>query len=65
MKLGGTGGGGTDKFAQGGGKDKSKINECLKNLENLITNIDSSEKMVDSVEKAPNAEIDWDRIEEK
>ena len=44
MKLGGTGGGGTDKFAQGGGKDKSKINECLKNLENLITNIDSSEK---------------------
>ncbi len=44
LKLGGTGGGGTDKFAQGGGKDKSKINECLKNLENLITNIDSSEK---------------------
>jgi len=44
MKLGGTGGGGTDKFAQGGGNDKSKINECLKNLENLITNIDSSEK---------------------
>ncbi|HEX5672762.1 MAG TPA: alanine--tRNA ligase-related protein, partial [Nitrososphaeraceae archaeon] len=25
MKLGGTGGGGTDKFAQGGGNDKSKI----------------------------------------
>ena len=44
LKLGGTGGGGTDKFAQGGGKDKSKINECLKNLENLITNRDSSEK---------------------
>lgn len=44
LKLGGTGGGGTDKFAQGGGKDKSKIDECLKNLENLITNIDSSEK---------------------
>jgi alanyl-tRNA synthetase len=44
LKLGGTGGGGTDKFAQGGGKDKSKINECLKNLEDLITNIDSSEK---------------------
>ena len=22
-------------------------------------------KMVDSVEKAPNAELDWDRIEEK
>lgn len=44
LKLGGTGGGGTDKFAQGGGKDKSKINECLKNLENLITNIVSSEK---------------------
>ncbi|HXW12844.1 MAG TPA: alanine--tRNA ligase-related protein, partial [Nitrososphaeraceae archaeon] len=44
LKLGGTGGGGTDKFGQGGGKDKSKINECLKNLENLITNIDSSEK---------------------
>ena len=44
LKLGGTGGGGTDKFAQGGGKDKSKINECLKDLENLITNIDSSEK---------------------
>ncbi len=44
LKLGGTGGGGTDKFAQGGGKDKSKINECLKNLENLITDIDSSEK---------------------
>jgi alanyl-tRNA synthetase len=44
LKLGGTGGGGTDKFAQGGGKDKSKINECLKNLENLITHIDSSEK---------------------
>jgi alanyl-tRNA synthetase len=44
LKLGGSGGGGTDKFAQGGGKDKSKINECLKNLEVLITNIDSSEK---------------------
>ena len=44
LKLGGTGGGGTDKFAQGGGKDKTKINECLKNLENLITNIDISEK---------------------
>lgn len=44
LKLGGTGGGGTDKFAQGGGKDKSKIDECLKNLENLITHIDSSEK---------------------
>lgn len=44
LKLGGTGGGGTDKFAQGGGKNKSKINECLKNLENLITNIDASEK---------------------
>lgn len=44
LKLGGTGGGGTDKFAQGGGKDKTKINECLKNLENLISNIDTSEK---------------------
>jgi alanyl-tRNA synthetase len=44
LKLGGTGGGGTDKFAQGGGKDKNKIDECLKNLENLIINIDSSEK---------------------
>ena len=43
LKLGGTGGGGTDKFAQGGGKDKSKIDECLRNLENLIMNIDSSE----------------------
>lgn len=41
LKLGGTGGGGTDKFAQGGGKDKSKIDECLKNLENLIININS------------------------
>lgn len=44
LKLGGTGGGGTDKFAQGGGKDKSKIDECLKNLDNLITNMDFSEK---------------------
>jgi len=44
LKLGGSGGGGTDKFAQGGGKDKSKIDECLKNLENLIINIHSSEK---------------------
>ena len=43
LKLGGTGGGGTDKFAQGGGKDKSKIDECLKNLENLIINTESSE----------------------
>ena len=43
LKLGGTGGGGTDKFAQGGGKDKSKIDECLRNLENLIMNIVSSE----------------------
>jgi alanyl-tRNA synthetase len=45
LKLGGTGGGGTDKFAQGGGRDKSKIHDCLKNLENLLTGIlDSSEK---------------------
>ena len=44
LKLGGTGGGGTDKFAQGGGKDKSKIDECLKNLENMIMNIGPSEK---------------------
>ena len=45
LKLGGTGGGGTDKFAQGGGRDKSKIHDCLKNLENLLTDIlDSSEK---------------------
>ena len=43
LKLGGTGGGGTDKFAQGGGKDKSKIDECLKHLEKLIMNIDTSE----------------------
>ena len=44
LKLGG-GGGGTDKFAQGGGRDKSKIHDCLKNLENLLTDIlDSSEK---------------------
>ena len=45
LKLGGTGGGGTEKFAQGGGKDKSKVHECLENLENLLTSIlDSSEK---------------------
>jgi alanyl-tRNA synthetase len=44
LKLGGSGGGGTDKFAQGGGKDKNKIDECLKNLENLIISINSSEK---------------------
>jgi alanyl-tRNA synthetase len=45
LKLGGTGGGGTEKFAQGGGKDKSKVHECLDNLENLLTSIlDSSEK---------------------
>jgi len=45
LKLGGTGGGGTDKFAQGGGTDKSKVQECLKNFENLLTSIlDSSEK---------------------
>jgi alanyl-tRNA synthetase len=45
LKLGGTGGGGTDKFAQGGGTDKSKVEECLNNLENLLTSIlDSSEK---------------------
>jgi alanyl-tRNA synthetase len=45
LKLGGTGGGGTEKFAQGGGTDKSKVRECLNNLENLLTSIlDSSEK---------------------
>ena len=45
LKLGGTGGGGTEKFAQGGGTDKSKVQECLNNLENLLTSIlDSSEK---------------------
>jgi alanyl-tRNA synthetase len=45
LKLGGSGGGGTEKFAQGGGRDKSKVQECLKNLENLLTSIlDSSEK---------------------
>ena len=47
LQLGGTGGGGggTDKFGQGGGRDKSRVQECLKNLENLLTNIiDSSEK---------------------
>jgi alanyl-tRNA synthetase len=45
LKLGGTGGGGTEKFAQGGGKDKSKVQECLINLENLLTGVlDSSEK---------------------
>ena len=44
LKLGGTGGG-TDKFAQGGGRDKSKIQDFLKNLENqLIDILDSSEK---------------------
>jgi len=45
LKLGGTGGGGTEKFAQGGGKDKSKVQGCLINLENLLTGVlDSSEK---------------------
>jgi alanyl-tRNA synthetase len=45
LKLGGTGGGGTDKFAQGGGRDKSKIDDCLKNLDKQLTDIlDSSEK---------------------
>jgi alanyl-tRNA synthetase len=45
LKLGGTGGGGTEKFAQGGGKDKSKVQGCLMNLENLLTGVlDSSEK---------------------
>ena len=45
LKLGGTGGGGTEKFAQGGGTDKSKVQECLNNPENLLTSIlDSSEK---------------------
>ncbi len=45
LKLGGTGGGGTDKFAQGGGRDKNKVQDCLKNLESLITSIlETSEK---------------------
>ena len=45
LKLGGTGGGGTEKFAQGGGTDKSKVQECLKNFESLLISIlDSSEK---------------------
>jgi alanyl-tRNA synthetase len=45
LKLGGTGGGGTDKFAQGGGRDKNKVQDCLKNLESLITGIlETSEK---------------------
>jgi len=39
LKLGGTGGGGTDKFAQGGGRDKNKVQDCLTNLESLITSI--------------------------
>jgi alanyl-tRNA synthetase len=46
LKLGGSGGGGTEKFAQGGGREKSKVQECLKNLENLLSSIlDSSEKI--------------------
>ena len=45
LKLGGTGGGGTDKFAQGGGRDKNKVQDCLTNLESLITSIlETSEK---------------------
>ncbi|HSA73451.1 MAG TPA: alanine--tRNA ligase [Nitrososphaeraceae archaeon] len=45
LVLGGTGGGGTDKFAQGGGRDKNKVQDCLKNLESLITSIlETSEK---------------------
>jgi len=45
LQLGGTGGGGSDKFGQGGGSDKSKVQDSLKNLENLVTSIlDSSEK---------------------
>ena len=45
LKLGGTGGGGTDKFAQGGGRDKNRVQDCLKNLESLITSIlETSEK---------------------
>ena len=45
LKLGGTGGGGTDKFAQGGGMDKNRVQDCLKNLESLITSIlETSEK---------------------
>jgi len=45
IKLGGTGGGGTDKFAQGGGRDKNKVQECLKDLHGLITSIlETSEK---------------------
>lgn len=45
LKLGGTGGGGTDKFAQGGGRDKNRVQDCLQNLESLITSIlETSEK---------------------
>jgi alanyl-tRNA synthetase len=45
LKLGGTGGGGTDKFAQGGGRDKNKVQECLKDLHSMITSIlETSEK---------------------
>lgn len=45
IKLGGTGGGGTDKFAQGGGRDKNKVQECLKDLHSMITSIlETSEK---------------------
>ena len=45
LKLGGTGGGGTDKFAQGGGRDKNRVQDCLTNLESLITSIlETSEK---------------------
>ena len=45
LKLGGTGGGGTDKFGQGGGRDKNKVQDCLKNLESLIAGIlETSEK---------------------
>lgn len=45
LKLGGTGGGGTDKFAQGGGRDKNRVQDCLENLESLITSIlETSEK---------------------
>ena len=44
--LGGSGGG-SEKFGQGGGRDKSSIEGCLRNIQSTIENISTYEKKID------------------
>ncbi len=44
--LGGSGGG-SDKFGQGGGKNKASVEECMKNMQSTVESIFTSEKKND------------------